>query len=249
MKLIRKLSTSALVAALAFGAASTAGAQVRDTTMMRQDTMMMQQDSMMMRQDSMMMRRNQMMQDSMRMQGQMMQDSMQMQGQQMQDSMQMRQGQMMQGQQMQQGQASGMAMGSQTVVGIAQSSPDFETLTQAVQAAGLAGTLNGPGPFTVFAPTDAAFDKVPQATLDGLMSNPSQLRSVLTYHVVSGELTPADLQGRSSVETLNGARLSVRVEGGNVYVGNAQVVAQADASNGLVYGIDSLLMPPERMTK
>jgi uncharacterized surface protein with fasciclin (FAS1) repeats len=135
-----------------------------------------------------------------------------------------------------------------TIVGVASGNPDFETLVSAVQAADLVGTLQGPGPFTVFAPTDAAFEAVPAAQRNALMADQERLRGVLTYHVVAGTLNAADLQGRSYVETVNGARLPVRVRDGMVMVGNA-TVRQADvaASNGVVHVIDRVLMPPAGM--
>ena len=142
------------------------------------------------------------------------------------------------------------AAAQQNIVQVASGNDDFETLVQAVQAGNLAGTLSGSGPFTVFAPTDAAFDKLPDGALDGLLANRAQLRDVLTYHVVQGELTAEALQGRSYVTALNGDRIPVRVMNGQVMVGNATVVAtNVRASNGVIHAIDGVLMPPEAMSK
>ena len=138
----------------------------------------------------------------------------------------------------------------QNIVQVASSNESFETLVQAVQAANVAETLSGGGPFTVFAPTDAAFEKVPNAALNNLLANPEALRNVLTYHVVSGRLTAADLQGRDYVTTLSGERLLVRTMNGRVMVGNATVaMANVDASNGIIHAIDTVLMPPQPMRK
>ena len=138
----------------------------------------------------------------------------------------------------------------QNIVQVASGNDDFETLVQAVQAGNLAGTLSGSGPFTVFAPTDAAFDKLPDGALQGLLADRPQLRDVLTYHVVQGELTAEALQGRSYVTALNGDRIPVRVMNGQVMVGNATVVAaDVQASNGVIHAIDGVLMPPEAMSK
>lgn len=147
--------------------------------------------------------------------------------------------------------ASPAALSAQgNIVQVASGNSDFETLVQAVQAGDLVGTLQGAGPFTVFAPTDAAFDKLPAGALNGLLGDRSALRNVLTYHVVAGELTAAELQGRSYVTTVQGQRLPVRVMNGNVMVGNATVVAaDVDASNGVIHAIDTVLMPAEPMRK
>lgn len=142
------------------------------------------------------------------------------------------------------------AAAQQNIVQVASGNDDFETLVQAVQAADLAGALSGPGPFTVFAPTDAAFDKLPEGALQGLLADRPALRNVLTYHVVQGELTAEALQGRSYVTALNGDRIPVHVMNGQVMVGNATVVAaDVDASNGVIHAIDGVLMPPEAMRK
>jgi uncharacterized surface protein with fasciclin (FAS1) repeats len=131
------------------------------------------------------------------------------------------------------------------IVDTAVAAGQFNTLAQLVQQAGLVDTLKGPGPFTVFAPTDAAFAKVPQATLQQLQSNPEALRAVLTYHVVPGRVTAADVSSRQSAATVQGEQLQFMTSGGGVRVNNASVV-QADvaASNGVIHVVDSVLLPP-----
>jgi uncharacterized surface protein with fasciclin (FAS1) repeats len=120
----------------------------------------------------------------------------------------------------------------------------FETLTSLLKRAGLAKTLQGKGPYTVFAPTDAAFAKVPDATLARLARNRAKLRSVLLLHVAENRLTAAKLTKRRSVKTLNGQRLAIRVRGGKVFVGGARVVtADVTASNGVVHAINKVLLP------
>jgi uncharacterized surface protein with fasciclin (FAS1) repeats len=120
----------------------------------------------------------------------------------------------------------------------------FKTLTSLVQRAGLAKTLQGKGPYTVFAPTDAAFAKVPDATLARLARNRAKLRSVLLLHVAEGRLTAAKVTKRRSVKTLNGQRLAIRVRGGKVFVGGARVVtADVTASNGVIHAINKVLLP------
>ena len=128
----------------------------------------------------------------------------------------------------------------QTAVGAGQ----FKTLVSLVKQAGLASTLSGKGPFTVFAPTDAAFAKVPKATLDALAKDKAKLKSVLLYHVAKGRLTAAKVVKRSSIKTLNGKSVSVRVRRGKVYVGGARVVtADVKASNGVIHVINKVLIP------
>lgn len=133
-----------------------------------------------------------------------------------------------------------------TIVEIASQNDSFDTLVKAVKAAGLAETLQGEGPFTVFAPTDEAFSQLPEGTLEELLANPEQLRRVLTYHVVSGRVTAEQVQGMSSAQTVLGQELGISVESGSVRVGDATVV-QADvmASNGVIHVIDSVLIPSD----
>jgi uncharacterized surface protein with fasciclin (FAS1) repeats len=121
---------------------------------------------------------------------------------------------------------------------------EFKTLASLLQKAGLAGPLEGKGPFTVFAPTDAAFAKVPKATLASLAKNKTQLRAVLLYHVVKGKVTAAQAMKLHSAKTLEGKSVSIRVSGGKVIVGGATVVkANVLASNGVIHVINKVLIP------
>jgi uncharacterized surface protein with fasciclin (FAS1) repeats len=130
------------------------------------------------------------------------------------------------------------------VVDTAAASPDFKTLTKLINDAGLADTLKGPGPFTVFAPTDAAFAKVPAATLDALAKDKDRLRQVLTFHVVPGKVMAADVKA-GNVKTVNGADLPLSRSGSFVGVDQALVTkADIQATNGVIHVIDQVLMPP-----
>jgi uncharacterized surface protein with fasciclin (FAS1) repeats len=138
-----------------------------------------------------------------------------------------------------------------TIVDIAASNPEFSTLASAVKAAGLAETLSGPGPFTVFAPTNAAFEKLPPGTLDALLqpANKDQLTGVLTYHVVPATVMAADVKpGR--VTTVNGATFTVSADAGKVALTDARggtanvVTTDVVASNGVIHVIDAVLLPP-----
>jgi uncharacterized surface protein with fasciclin (FAS1) repeats len=120
----------------------------------------------------------------------------------------------------------------------------FDTLASLLKKAGLVKTLKGKGPYTVFAPTDAAFAKLPQATLDTLGQDKAKLRSVLLYHVAARKLTAAKLVNRRSVKTLNGQRVRIRVRGNTVRVGGARVTtADVGASNGIIHIINKVLIP------
>ena len=128
----------------------------------------------------------------------------------------------------------------QTAAGAGQ----FKTLLKLAKQAGLAGTLEGKGPFTVFAPTDAAFAKVPKSTLTALAHDRKKLRAVLLYHVLKGKLTAAKLVKLHSVRTLNGQSLKVRVTRGTVRVGGVRVIkADVPASNGVIHAIGGVLIP------
>jgi uncharacterized surface protein with fasciclin (FAS1) repeats len=132
----------------------------------------------------------------------------------------------------------------QNIVQTAVAAGNFKTLTALVQQAGLAKTLAGKGKFTVFAPTDAAFAKVPQATLDALARDKGKLRAVLLYHVAKGKLTASKVVKRKTIKTLNGKRVRVRVSGSKVYVGGARVTtADVAASNGVIHVINKVLIP------
>ena len=132
------------------------------------------------------------------------------------------------------------------IVVLAQDTPQLSTLVKAVTAAELGGTLSGKGPFTVFAPTNAAFKALGQDTLNTLLepANREQLASILTYHVVPQELMAADLRDGQKLETVNGQTLTVSVKGSDVRVGGARVVKpDVEASNGVVHVIDEVLQP------
>ena len=141
--------------------------------------------------------------------------------------------------------AAAIATGS-TIVDLAIKDGRFKTLVAALGAAGLADTLKGPGPFTVFAPTDTAFSVLPQATIANLLKpeNKSALTSLLTYHVVSGKLLAADVLKATSLTTLNGKQLGVRLVGGRPFVGHGQIlITDIVASNGVIHVIDTVLNP------
>ena len=138
-----------------------------------------------------------------------------------------------------------------TIVDVASGNSDFSTLVAAVSAADLVSTLQSAGPFTVFAPTNAAFAKLPAGTVDTLLKpeNKAQLVSILTYHVVAGRVpasTVVTLNGKS-VATVQGASVRITVNGGKVKVNNANVTAvDINASNGVIHVIDSVLLPPAK---
>ena len=135
-------------------------------------------------------------------------------------------------------------MGEKNIVQTAVAAGQFKTLVSLVKQAGLAGALSGPGPLTVFAPTDAAFAKVPKATLAALAKDKAKLKAVLLYHVAKGDLTAAKVVKLKSVKTLEGASLSDKVVGGKVYVGGAQVITpDVMASNGVIHVINKVLIP------
>ena len=120
----------------------------------------------------------------------------------------------------------------------------FNTLVTAVKAANLVETLKGAGPFTVFAPTDEAFAKVPKATLDALLKDTAKLKEVLTYHVVAGKVMAADVVKLKEAKTVQGSSVKIAVNGGTVSVDNARVIkTDVAASNGVIHVIDSVIMP------
>jgi uncharacterized surface protein with fasciclin (FAS1) repeats len=132
------------------------------------------------------------------------------------------------------------------IVDTAVSAGDFSTLAAALEAGDLVVTLKGDGPFTVFAPTDAAFAKLPEGTLDSLLKpeNKDQLVAILTYHVVPGEVTSAEVVNLDSAPTANGQELSIKVQDGTVYVNEARVVAaDIPASNGVIHVVDTVILP------
>ena len=133
-----------------------------------------------------------------------------------------------------------------TIVETAVSASKFDTLVAAVKAAGLAKTLSGKGPFTVFAPTDEAFKKLPQGTLESLLKpeNKGKLASILTYHVVPGRVMAKDVFGLDTATTVNGQRLDVKFAKGKLTVDGAKVVAtDIDTSNGVIHVIDTVMLP------
>ena len=132
------------------------------------------------------------------------------------------------------------------IIDVAVSAGQFTTLAAALEAAGLVATLKGEGPFTVFAPTDAAFEKLPAGTVDMLLKpeNKDQLIAVLTYHVVPGSVMAADVVKLSGATTANGADVAIAVVDGNVRIDNATVVkADISASNGVIHVIDTVILP------
>ena len=133
---------------------------------------------------------------------------------------------------------------AKNIVQTAIAAGQFKTLASLLTKAGLGGTLQGKGPFTVFAPTDAAFAKLPKATLAALAKNKAKLRAVLLYHVVKGKVTAAQAMKLRSAKTLNGKSLAIRVNGGKVLVGGATVTkADVNASNGVIHVINKVLVP------
>ncbi|NIR49335.1 fasciclin domain-containing protein [candidate division KSB1 bacterium] len=134
------------------------------------------------------------------------------------------------------------------IVDTAQSAGQFKTLVTAVKAAGLVETLQDDGPFTVFAPTDAAFAKLPNETLDALLrpENRSKLQSILTYHVVPGKLMANDVVKLNSAETVFGQEIAIRTDGSTVRVDDATVIkTNIAASNGIIHVIDSVILPKD----
>ncbi|HSL21038.1 MAG TPA: fasciclin domain-containing protein [Vicinamibacterales bacterium] len=139
------------------------------------------------------------------------------------------------------------AQQTKDIVDTAVAAGSFTTLARALTAADLAATLKGPGPFTVFAPTDDAFSKLPAGTLENLLKpeNKAMLRRVLTYHVVPGKVMAADVVKVSSARTVSGDTLSIKVSGSSVMVDKTQVVkTDIVASNGVIHVIDAVLLPP-----
>ena len=140
---------------------------------------------------------------------------------------------------------SGTAAPKKNIVGTAVSAGQFTTLTALVKQAGLAKTLRGKGPFTVFAPTDAAFAKVPKSTLKALAMDRAKLRAVLLYHVAPGKVRASKVVKLDRVETLNGASARIRVRNGSVFVAGGKVTTpDVLASNGVIHVVNKVLLPP-----
>jgi len=131
----------------------------------------------------------------------------------------------------------------QNIVETAVAAGSFKTLVTAVQAAGLVDTLSGAGPFTVFAPTDEAFAKIPKETLDAVLADKAMLTAILTYHVVAGKVMASDVMGLTSAKTVQGGEVKIDTANG-VMINDARVVkADIECSNGVIHVIDSVLMP------
>jgi len=136
------------------------------------------------------------------------------------------------------------AMGQKDILTTLATSGKFGTLGKAIGVAGLTDTLKGKGPFTILAPTDEAFSKLPADKLQSLMNHPSQLKDVLMGHVVSGKLSAADLTKNATAKTAQGSTLNFKKEGNDLMVGNAKVIqSDLQASNGTIQVIDTILLP------
>jgi len=133
---------------------------------------------------------------------------------------------------------------SKNIIETAEGAGQFNTLLAAVEAAGLTDTLSGEGPFTVFAPTDEAFAKIPAADLEALLQDTETLTAILTYHVVSGKVTSDQVVNLTSATTVQGSDVAIAVTDGNVTVDGANVVAvDIEASNGVIHVIDTVITP------
>jgi uncharacterized surface protein with fasciclin (FAS1) repeats len=138
------------------------------------------------------------------------------------------------------------AASDKNVLETAASAGQFKTLAAAIDAAGLGETLKGPGPFTVFAPTDAAFAKLPAGTVENLLKpeNRDRLAAILTYHVVPGMVTAAEVTKLNAAKTANGQTVNIKTDGGSVMVNDAKVItADIPASNGIIHVIDTVMLP------
>lgn len=130
------------------------------------------------------------------------------------------------------------------IVDSAVAAGSFNTLVAAVTAAGLVDTLKGPGPFTVFAPSDEAFKKVPEAALQALLADKEKLTKVLTLHVVAQKLLAKDVQNLTTAKTVEGTPLTIKIEGGTVTVHGAKVTAtDIECANGVIHVIDTVILP------
>ena len=132
-----------------------------------------------------------------------------------------------------------------TIVDVAAGNPDFSTLVAAVKTAGLVETLSGDGPFTVFAPTNEAFAKLPEGKVDSLLADIPTLKKILTYHVVAGKVMAADVVGLDSATTVQGDEVKIAVVDGKVKLNDSAMVTATDleASNGVIHVIDTVLIP------
>lgn len=142
------------------------------------------------------------------------------------------------------GHGSAAAAPTKNIVTVAVEAGTFNTLAAALRAAGLVETLQGPGPFTVFAPTDAAFAKLPAGTVEALLNDIPRLRQILTYHVVAGKVEAKDVVKLTSANTVQGSPVSISVVDGKVRINDATVVsADVQASNGVIHVIDTVILP------
>ena len=129
------------------------------------------------------------------------------------------------------------------IIETASENPDFSTLVSAIKTAGLVDTLSGTGPFTVFAPTNEAFAKIPKGTLDAVLADKTKLTSILTYHVVSGKVMAKDVAGLTDAVTLEGSKVTIDAKDG-VMINNAKVTStDLECSNGVIHVINTVLMP------
>lgn len=133
---------------------------------------------------------------------------------------------------------------TKTIVGVADEAGSFKTLLAAAKAAGLVDTLNSEGPFTVFAPSDAAFAKLPEGTVEALLQDPDKLKAILLYHVVPGKMMAADVVKKQSLKSAQGNDITLKVSDAGVMVDGANVVTtDIKASNGVIHVIDSVIIP------
>jgi uncharacterized surface protein with fasciclin (FAS1) repeats len=130
------------------------------------------------------------------------------------------------------------------IVDTAVAAGTFSTLVAAVEAAGLVETLKGEGPFTVFAPTDEAFAALPAGTVEGLLADPAALAAILTYHVVAGKVMSTDLTEGMTAATVNGANITITLEGGAKVNGANITAADIETTNGVIHVIDAVILPP-----
>jgi len=135
------------------------------------------------------------------------------------------------------------------IVEVATAAGSFSTLLEAATAAGLVDTLKGAGPFTVFAPTDEAFAKLPAGTLESLLADPDKLKAILLYHVVSGAVTSSQVVGLTEATSVEGSTIAISVKDGSVYLNDSAKVVTVDvmASNGVIHVIDTVILPPDDM--
>ena len=141
--------------------------------------------------------------------------------------------------------STGFAGTQKDIVDTAVSADDFNTLVAAVKAAELVEALKGEGPFTVFAPTDEAFAKIPAEKLEEILADKELLTAILTYHVVAGSVPASDVVNLTEAETVNGAKVNIKVWDGSVMLNDAKVIAtDVEAANGIIHVIDTVILPP-----